>query len=95
MIFLHDIMPPMRAMKCTVTERGQVSVPAALRKALGLKPGQKLVWEKVSDRECRVFVARRSKPAGPVAVLGRAKKGRTMGPKTTQEWITLLRAGES
>ena len=29
-----------------VTERGQVSIPASLRKELGLKTGQPLVWEK-------------------------------------------------
>ena len=28
----------------TVTERGQTAVPARIRKALGLKPGQKLAW---------------------------------------------------
>ena len=36
-----------------VTERGQVSIPAELRKALGLTKGQRLIWERVSDRELR------------------------------------------
>jgi looped-hinge helix DNA binding domain, AbrB family len=36
-----------------VTERGQVSIPASLRKELGLKTGQPLVWEK--NFRSRVF----------------------------------------
>jgi antitoxin PrlF len=32
-------------LKSTVTERGQTTIPAAVRKALGLKPHQRLVYE--------------------------------------------------
>ena len=85
----------MKAGICTLTERGQVSVPAALRKAMGLKAGQKLVWEQVSHSECRVRVRRRVRPAGPIAVLGRARRDRGGTPKTTDEWLALLRAGEA
>jgi AbrB family looped-hinge helix DNA binding protein len=95
MTYLNDIVDRMRPMICTVTERGQVSIPAALRKAMGLKPGQKLVWEKISDHECRVRVSRRVRPPGPVAVLGMVKRDRRSGPKTTDEWMALLRAGEA
>lgn len=31
-------------MQTTVTERGQTSIPAEIRKRLGLKPGQRLEW---------------------------------------------------
>ncbi len=79
---------------CTLTERGQVSVPSALRRAMGLKAGVKLQWEQVSDSECRVSVRRRRKPLGPVAVLGAARRGWRGSPKTTEEWLALLRAGE-
>jgi len=60
-----------------------------------LKAGQKLVWERVSDSECRVRVRRRVRPAGPVAVLGAATRDRRGAPKTTAEWLALLRAGET
>lgn len=31
-------------MQTTVTERGQTSIPAKIRKHLGIKPGQRLEW---------------------------------------------------
>jgi len=34
-----------------ITERGQTSIPAQIRKQLNLKPGQKLRWQKVADNE--------------------------------------------
>ena len=37
--------------KATVTERGQISIPASLRKAMNLKPGQRLKFEAISNRE--------------------------------------------
>ena len=43
-------------MKATITERGQVSIPASLRRAMHLKPGQTVLWEKVSANECRLVV---------------------------------------
>ena len=46
----------------TLTERGQISVPAALRKKMRLKPGQRLRWESISEREARVVVES-AKPA--------------------------------
>ncbi|HUG09822.1 MAG TPA: sporulation regulator [Opitutaceae bacterium] len=77
----------------TLTERGQISVPAAVRKALHLRPGQRLRFEAVSAHEFRVF-APPQKAAGPVSVLGYARKlGKT--PRPTKEWIKELREGES
>jgi bifunctional DNA-binding transcriptional regulator/antitoxin component of YhaV-PrlF toxin-antitoxin module len=76
-----------------VTERGQVSVPASLRKSMGLLPGRKLHWEQVSDREMRVFL-QEEKPAGPLAVLGYARRIRNNPARTTADWMSELREGE-
>ena len=38
-----------------VTEPGQTSIAAKIRKQLNLKPGQKLRWQKVGDNECRAL----------------------------------------
>lgn len=76
----------------TLTERGQVSVPAALRRKMNLKPGQRLRWESISDREARVVVETKG-PGGPLAALGYARK---LGRKArrTDSWMKELRAGE-
>jgi AbrB family looped-hinge helix DNA binding protein len=76
-----------------VTERGQVSVPASLRKAMGLHAGRKLHWEQVSDREIRVSL-HEEKPAGPLAVLGYARRLRKTPPRPTADWMRELREGE-
>ena len=76
-----------------VTERGQVSVPASLRKTMGLQPGLKLRWEQVSDREILVSLPE-EKPAGPLAVLGYARRLRETPPRITADWMQELREGE-
>ena len=77
----------------TLTERGQISVPAALRKKMRLKPGQRLRWESISEREARVVVES-AKPAGPLAALGYASKLGRHKPRRTADWMRDLRAGE-
>jgi AbrB family looped-hinge helix DNA binding protein len=77
----------------TVTERGQVSVPAELRKAMRLRAGQKLAWEKVSDREMRVWIPEES-PPGPLSVLGYARRMRGGPSRRTKDWMHELREGE-
>jgi AbrB family looped-hinge helix DNA binding protein len=77
-----------------VTERGQVSIPAELRKRMRLEPGQRLLWEQVSDWECRVIVARKPKPEGAKAVLGFARRLRPGRSRSTATWLRLLREGE-
>jgi AbrB family looped-hinge helix DNA binding protein len=42
--------------KTTITERGQISIPAELRRDMNLKPGQTVLWEKVSAKECRLII---------------------------------------
>jgi len=77
-----------------VTERGQISIPAAIRKQLNLKPGQKLRWQKVGDNECRVFHDLTEDRPGPVAMLGYARKFNPQDVRSTDEWMRELRAGE-
>jgi AbrB family looped-hinge helix DNA binding protein len=76
-----------------ITTRGQVSVPASLRKAMGLRPGQNLHWEQISDHEIRVSVPT-EKTAGPMAMLGYAQKIRKTPPRRTADWMSQLREGE-
>ena len=90
MTFLHDTVSRME--ESTLTERGQVSFPASLRKAMKLRPGQRLRWQRISDHEARVSVAP-SSPIGPLAVLGYARKLRKTA-RTTASWMQELRAGE-
>jgi len=78
-----------------VTERGQVSVPAALRKSMNLHRGKKLRWEQVSERECRVFVEAETSPS-PLAALGMGPRlrGDSMA-RPTAEWMREIRDGEA
>ena len=78
----------------TLTERGQTSVPASLREGLAMYAGQKLMWEQVSDHECRVIVIKRGKPKGAKAMLGFARRFRPDDIRTTAQWMTELREGE-
>ena len=76
-----------------LTTRGQVSVPASLRKSMGLRPGQSLHWEQVSEREIRISIPE-VKPPGPLAVLGHARHLRKSPPRRTADWMLQLREGE-
>ena len=77
-----------------VTERGQVSIPAPIRKELGLKTGQPLVWEKISDRECLVKIATKKKPMGAMAMLGFAARFRGEKGRRTASVMAELREAE-
>jgi AbrB family looped-hinge helix DNA binding protein len=77
----------------TLTGRGRVSIPAYLRKQLHLKPGQLLMWEKVSDDECHVRIMRHHKGRGVASMRGfinRFQKDSSL-PHTTSGWMKLLR----
>ena len=86
----------MKALLTTLTERGQVSVPSILRRQLGLKPGQSLAWEKVSDQECRVRIVRPREKAAIRSMRGFMKRFQTGTglPETSAGWMRLLREGE-
>ena len=84
----------MNALVTVVTERGQTSIPAKIRKQMNLKPGQKLRWQKVGDNECRVFHDCSEETPGPIAMLGFARKFNPQDARTTDEWMRELREGE-
>jgi len=61
-------------MKAKVAERGQVTIPKALRKRLGLTPGTILDFEADDGR----LVAMKVQPRGPVeSVFGSLGRGRS------------------
>jgi AbrB family looped-hinge helix DNA binding protein len=82
----------MKTMITTVTERGQVSIPADVRKRMRLEPGRRLVWEAVSDSECRVRVSPDVRAAGATAMLGYARRFRDV--RRTADWMVELREGD-
>lgn len=75
-----------------VTERGQVSIPADLRRDLALRKGDKLLWQRVGDRELRAVVLAPGRPAGARAMLGFARRFRAT--RRTADWMKELREGE-
>ena len=76
-----------------LTERGQVSFPASLRRQMQLKPGQRLRWEAVSANEARIFVEPDEKP-DPEKALGYGPRLRGGAPLRTAEWLSEFRGGE-
>jgi bifunctional DNA-binding transcriptional regulator/antitoxin component of YhaV-PrlF toxin-antitoxin module len=78
----------------TLTERGQTSIPALLRQQLHLETGQKLRWQKVSDREFRVELVDEDKVPGPLAMLGHARRFQPDDRRGTDAWMRELREGE-
>jgi AbrB family looped-hinge helix DNA binding protein len=77
----------------TLTERGQISIPSSLRKAMNLRPGQRLKFAAVSDHEFRVFKENEA-PPGPLAMLGYARRLRSGPGRRTSEWMRELREAE-
>ena len=75
-----------------ITERGQVSIPAQLRKELSLAKGQRLLWEKTGEHEIRVTVLPEPERLGATAMLGFAKRFRPT--RRTSDWMAELREGE-
>ena len=76
----------------TLTERGQISIPADFRAGLGLHPGQKLLWTEDGDRALRLTVCEPPRQKTFTEMLG---FGRSFGPvKTTAECMRELREGE-
>lgn len=83
----------MKTLVTRVTERGQVSIPATIRKRLNLVSGKRVVWETVSPRECRMKVMPEAHAPGAVAMLGYAAKFRRV--RRTRAWMKDLRMGET
>lgn len=86
----------MQEFTTTITERGQTSIPAAIRKAAKLSPGQVLRWELCSERELRIFITNPAvtRPSA-IAMIGYARQFDTTLPTSTDEWMKMLREGES
>ena len=93
MMFLHDNLVTMNSEVCRLTERGQVSFPAALRRKMDLRPGQRLRWEAVSATEVRIVVEPDVRP-DPLKALGYGPRARGDRPRRTAEWMRELREGE-
>lgn len=79
----------------TLTERGQTSVPASLRRGSRLRPGQKLRWEQVSGSEFRVVVVQDTEVPGALGMPGYARRFHPDDPRTTDQILEELREGEA
>ena len=75
-----------------VTERGQVSIPASLRRGLDLAPGRRLRWERAAPGELRVVILADATPRGALAMRGFARRFRQT--RRSDEWMRELREGE-
>jgi len=82
----------MKTMITVVTERGQISIPAAVRRALGVSPGERLIWEPTGEHECQVRRLSRVPIRGAMAMRGYAKRFREV--RRTEDWLRELREGE-
>lgn len=60
---------------------------------MNLRPGQRLRWQRISEREVRISVEAQPAP-GPLAALGYARKLRKGPARRTASWMRELRAGE-
>jgi len=83
----------MKTMVTTVTERGQISIPASVRKALGVHPGERLIWEASGENECRVRRMDDVPVKGAMTMRGYARQFRAI--RATGEWMRELREGEA
>ena len=71
-----------------------MSIPAQLRREMHLTPGRTVVFEKVSETECRLIVE--PEPvveADPFQAIGFAQR-HGLPSMTAAEWMSLLREGE-
>ena len=82
----------MKTLVTRITDRGQISVPAQVRRRMRIEPGTRIVWQAVSDHECRITVQKAGTGEGPLAVLGFARNFRQT--RTTAEWMKELREGD-
>jgi bifunctional DNA-binding transcriptional regulator/antitoxin component of YhaV-PrlF toxin-antitoxin module len=78
----------------TLTDRGQLSLPARIRRSAHLKPGQKLRWEQVSESEFRVTVEGVETAPGPLAALGWARRFHSGAVPDSDAVMRELRSGE-
>jgi AbrB family looped-hinge helix DNA binding protein len=80
--------------KATITERGQVSIPAQLRREMHLEPGQTVLWERISATECRlVALAAETIAPDPLAALRFARQN-GLEEGSADAYLQALREGE-
>lgn len=86
----------MKGVLTTLTEGDRISLPASLRKQLHLKRGQVLLWERVSDDECRVRIVRHHETGAAKSMRGFMKRFQANSklPATTAGWMKVLREGK-
>lgn len=77
-----------------IGERGQISVPAALRRLLRLKPGQRVHWQANAQGQIRLKVLSASPAPGPRAVFGYAQRFSPSRRKSSDQVLRELRAGD-
>lgn len=84
----------MKTMVTKVTERGQISIPAALRDYMELKPGTSLRWDKGRDRlSCVITIVQvEPKKIDARSMIGFARTFRKT--RRTEDWMKELREGE-
>lgn len=83
----------MGSLTCTLTERGQISLPSSLRKKMGLLAGQKLRWEAISPTEARIVVEPKVEP-NPLEALGFGPRLRGEASRRTADWMAEMRSAE-
>jgi AbrB family looped-hinge helix DNA binding protein len=83
----------MKTVITMVTERGQISIPADIRRALGVKAGERLLWEPAGEHECRVRRVVDEPVKSAMAMRGFAKRFRQT--RRTDDWMKELREGEA
>ena len=78
----------------TITERGQVSIPARLRKKMQLRPGQVLSWTMIGPAQFSVTVLDAEASPGPTAALGYLKQRFGAPQLRTNDLMKELRDGD-
>ena len=76
-----------------VTQRGQISIPSAIRRSLCVSPGERLIWEATGEHECRVRRLKETPIKGAMAMRGFAKGFRDV--RSTEDWLREIREGEA
>ncbi len=71
-----------------------MSIPAQIRREMNLEPGQTVLWERISETECRmVALPVETIVPNPMAALGFARK-HNLEEGSADEYLRELRAGE-
>lgn len=77
-------------MGATVTSKGQVTIPKAVRDFLGIGPGSKVEFRRVADGSVVVIPLGKKRPESRFAQL----RGQAGDGMTTDEIMTLTRGGD-